>query len=133
MIRALAHACFVVSDLEKSLAFYRDALDLQPAFDFTDDTGRRFGVYRKIGGRSFLELFEGVAAPPKDDASYRHICLEVDDIERTVNEIRDRGVEVTDPVLGSDASHQAWLTDPDGNRIELHAYTPESRQGPFLE
>jgi hypothetical protein len=30
--------------------------------------------------------------------------------------------------LGSDQSWQAWLADPDGNRIELHAYTPESKQ-----
>jgi hypothetical protein len=30
--------------------------------------------------------------------------------------------------MGSDHSWQAWLADPDGNRIELHAYTPESNQ-----
>lgn len=133
MIRALAHACFVVADLEVSLTFYRDVLGLEPAFDFTDENGRRFGIYLQIGGRSFLELFEGAPAPPNDDASYRHICLEVEDIDYAVSRIRGRGVEITDPVLGSDASYQAWLTDPDGNRIELHAYTADSRQRAFLE
>jgi len=34
--------------------------------------------------------------------------------------------------LGSDNSYQCWLDDPDGNRIELHQYTPESRQTPHL-
>jgi hypothetical protein len=32
-----------------------------------------------------------------------------------------------------DHSWQAWITDPDGNKIELHDYTPESWQAPFLK
>ena len=47
-------------------------------------------------------------------------------------ELRARGVEVSDPKLGSDQSWQAWLADPDGNRIELHGYTPDSHQAPSL-
>jgi hypothetical protein len=31
-----------------------------------------------------------------------------------------------------DRSHQAWIVDPDGNRIELHGYTPESKQNGWL-
>ena len=46
--------------------------------------------------------------------------------------LRGRGVEVSDPKLGSDQSWQAWITDPDGNRIELHDYTAESWQAPHL-
>jgi hypothetical protein len=41
-------------------------------------------------------------------------------------------VQVTNVSLGSDKSWQAWLSDPDGNKIELHQYTAESKQGPFL-
>ena len=42
------------------------------------------------------------------------------------------GVTVTDKKLGSDNSWQAWLSDPDGNRIELHQYTAQSLQTPSL-
>jgi len=52
----------------------------------------------------------------------------VEDIQTTVAELRSRALEVSDPVLGADHSWQAWLTDPDGVRIELHQYTPESLQ-----
>ena len=45
--------------------------------------------------------------------------------------LMDGGV-VTAPNLGADHSWQAWLADPDGNRIELHQYTPESKQTPWL-
>jgi glyoxylase I family protein len=132
MITGLAHACFTVSDLERSLAFYRDALGLKPAFDFINKEGRRFGVYLHLGGRSFVELFEGQLGERAEGQSYRHICLEVDDIQSTVQMLRERGLEVSDPKLGGDQSWQAWITDPDGNRIELHHYTAESKQAPYL-
>ena len=133
MITGLAHACFTVSDLERSLEFYRDALGLKPAFDFINDEGRRFGIYLHLGGRNFVELFEGQLGERAEGQSYRHICLEVDDIESTVQTLRNRGIEASDPKLGGDRSWQAWITDPDGNRIELHHYTAESKQAPYLE
>ena len=132
MITGLAHACFTVSDLERSLEFYRDALGLKPAFDFVNKDGRRFGIYLHLGGRNFVELFEGQLGEQAEGQSFRHICLEVDDIESTVQTLRDRGIEVSDPKLGGDQSWQAWITDPDGNRIELHHYTAESWQAPHL-
>jgi catechol 2,3-dioxygenase-like lactoylglutathione lyase family enzyme len=133
MITGLAHTCFTVSDLEASLDFYRDKLGLEEAFDFKHEDGRRYGVYLHLGGRNFVELFEGTLADAAEGQSFRHICLEVDDITRTVAMLQDRGVEVSEPKLGRDQSWQAWITDPDGNRIELHQYTPQSWQAPSLE
>ena len=132
MITGLAHACFTVSNLERALAFYRDGLGLKEAFDFIDDAGRRFGIYLHLGGRNFIELFEGQLDERAEKQSYKHICLEVDDINTTVDALRQAGIEVSDPKLGKDQSWQAWITDPDGNRIELHAYTSKSWQAPHL-
>ena len=134
MITGLAHVCFIVGDLASSIAFYRDKLGFEPAFEFVRDDGTKFGQYLHIGGRTFIELFQGDPREPNADTmSYRHFCLEVDDIESTVAELRERGVEVSEIATGSDNSRQAWLADPDGNRIELHGYTPESKQGPYLK
>jgi glyoxylase I family protein len=132
MITGIAHICLTVSDLEGSIAFYRDGLGLKPAFDFTRD-GRRYGLYLHVGGRNFVELFEGELVDPAPKQSFRHFCLEVDDIQEAVKTLRQRGIEVSDPKLGADQSYQAWIADPDGNRIELHSYTPESWQAPFLK
>jgi lactoylglutathione lyase/glyoxylase I family protein len=101
---------------------------LAHAFDFRDDTGRRTGVYLSTGNRSFIEIFESAHEDYAETQSYKHLCLEVDDIEKAVAELVARGVETTPPFFGDDNSWQAWLTDPDGNRIELHAYTPKSKQ-----
>jgi catechol 2,3-dioxygenase-like lactoylglutathione lyase family enzyme len=133
LITNLAHACFIVSDLDRALQFYVDALGMTLAFDFINDEGKRFGVYLYMGGRSFLELFAGELGQPAKDQSFRHICLEVDDIQSTVQDLRGKGVEVSEPKLGKDRSWQAWITDPDGNRIELHHYNPNSLQTPWLK
>ena len=54
--------------------------------------------------------------------------LEVDDIERLVIVLRERGVPATPVKMGEDNSWQSWIADPDGNQIELHCYTPKSKQ-----
>ncbi|MBP7559390.1 MAG: VOC family protein [Armatimonadetes bacterium] len=132
MLTAFAHACYRVSDLERSIEFYRDKLGCTHAFDFVNDEGVRFGVYLKVAGRSFIELFTGLEGEAPPAGSFMHICLEVPDLEAAVAELRAKGVEASAPYLGSDNSWQSWITDPDGNRIELHCYTKDSLQGPWL-
>jgi catechol 2,3-dioxygenase-like lactoylglutathione lyase family enzyme len=132
VIKGLAHACFHARDLEGTIAFYRDKLGLKEAFPFKKPDGRRFGVYLHVGGRGFIEIFEGQPVSRDPKQSYQHICLEVEDIQGTVKAFRAKGVEVTDVTMGSDHSWQAWLADPDGNKIELHEYTKDSKQGVAL-
>jgi len=132
MIRGLAHVCFTVRNLDASIAFYRDKLGFAPAFDFINEKGERFGVYLHIGARNFIELFSGRPEAAANQ-SYKHFCVEVGDIEATVAQLRSKGVEVTPVKMGSDSSWQAWLNDPDGNRIELHGYTAQSKQAPWLK
>jgi len=128
MIKGIAHACYTVKDLKRAIRFYCDVLKLKQAFEFRDESGRLYGVYIHVGGRNFIELFEGEVAGLKGTGSYRHLCLEVDDIEAAVKGLRGQGIEVSDPKMGRDGSWQAWLADPDRNQIELHQYTTESKQ-----
>lgn len=131
MLKGFAHVCFIATDLEKTIGFYVNKVGCGHAFDFKRDTGERFGVYLQVGGRQFIEIFKGDVVMPAQ-GSFRHICLEVDDIEGTAKAMRSKGVEVSDVKMGSDNSWQAWLADPDGNVIELHEYTPKSKQTPYV-
>jgi catechol 2,3-dioxygenase-like lactoylglutathione lyase family enzyme len=140
MIASVAHVCFRVKNLEASLRFYRDALGLKEAFDFKDEKGRRFGIYLHAGYRTFIELFEEpTVQPTPGNASFQHICLEVDNIHSAVAALKTRGIafapfkDGSDIFLAGDNSYQAWLADPDGNRIELHQYTATSLQKPFAK
>lgn len=130
---SLAHACFYVSNLERSSQFYCDQLGLTPAFDYRDADGRVEGLYFYLGQRTFLEMFEREIGTRAEAQSFQHICLEVADLELTVAALRRRGVEVHGISRGRDRSLKAWISDPDGNEIELHQYTRESSQSPWVE
>ncbi|NLT72776.1 MAG: VOC family protein [Chloroflexi bacterium] len=133
IVSCLAHVCFTVSDLQRSVDFYCGQLGLRRAFELRRPDGTWHGQYIHVGGRNFIELFAGNLSDKAEGQSYGHICLEVEDIERTVSVLTERGVECTPIKLGGDGAYQSWLADPDGNRIELHQYTPEAKQGGFLE
>jgi len=133
MIKGFAHLCFIVSDLKKSVHFYCEGLGFRRGFDFVDDKGKVYGVYLHIGGRSFIELFTGSIKEPLEGKSYKHFCLEVDNLEETVKELTAKQIEFTPIKLGKDNSYQSWIKDPDGNQIELHEYTAESKQAKVLK
>ncbi|TIQ26707.1 MAG: VOC family protein [Mesorhizobium sp.] len=126
-VKQLAHVCIFAHDLEATRDFYRDVLGMDTKFNFLRD-GRIFGFYLDCGGRSHVEVFE------KSEASYsarnqiNHFCLEVEDIDAAIAHIRSNGVEVTPKKLACDNTFQAWVTDPNGVRIELFEYTGKSAQ-----
>jgi catechol 2,3-dioxygenase-like lactoylglutathione lyase family enzyme len=136
MITGIGHAAFRVRDLERSIHFYCDLLGMQRAFDIDRD-GKPWITFVHLGGGQFLELF-----PEPDTAedfsgnkgSYRHIQLEVDDLEQTIRNMEARGLPRTGtpPRQGRDGNWQYWLTDPDGNRLELMQMMPDSLHRKFL-
>lgn len=126
-VRQVAHVCILARDLEATRAFYRDVLGMETRFNFTRD-GRIFGFYLDAGGRTNIEVFESGASGFAESQNINHLCLEVESLDEAVAHIRAAGVAVTDKRKGCDNTWQAWTADPDGVRIELFEYTPESAQ-----
>jgi len=131
MITALGHVAFRVTDLDRALDFYCTILGCREAFRLDrDGEPSPWIVYLQIAPGHFIELFPGaakVAPQPASDAGYNHFCLLVDDIQATVRQLEARGLpSVGAPTKGLDNNWQYWVTDPDGNRIELMEIKPES-------
>jgi catechol 2,3-dioxygenase-like lactoylglutathione lyase family enzyme len=124
MIKRLAHICLHSEDLQKTEAFYCQALGMERYFDFEKD-GELFGFYLKAGSGTFIEVFKG---SPGSVGNINHLALEVEDIDAVIDRLNANGVAVTEKKFGPDNSWQAWLEDPSGVRIELHQYTPQSSQ-----
>ena len=62
-------------------------------------------------------------------AHYNHFCFEVTGLEAFLAQLQARGGKIDRGVsVGMDHSKQAWISDPDGNTIELMEYTPKSMQ-----
>lgn len=130
MITQLGHVAYSVSDLEASLDFYCAKLGLQEAFRLYHDDGSTWIVYLLVGQGGFIELFPGgTPGAGRVEGSYRHLCLAVDDMAATLEDLRGRGLALEGEAnRGKDGNVQFWLTDPDGNRIELMEIAAESLQ-----
>lgn len=121
-VKAIAHTAYRCADMEKSLHFYCEVLGLPKAFDIEDDKGDPWIIYIKVCDNQFIELFytDGNGILISKNSSYAHLCLEVTDIYGFCERIKSKGYHLdSEPRQGKDQNIQAWLTDPDGNRVEL--------------
>jgi catechol 2,3-dioxygenase-like lactoylglutathione lyase family enzyme len=106
------HVSINVSDTAQAVAFYTDVLGLtvrddRPDFSFA-------GAWLNLGPHQ-VHLLELPA--PSDDG--QHFAIQVDDLDGAVAELREKGVEVSDPKPVGTA-RQAFLHDPSGNLVELN-------------
>jgi lactoylglutathione lyase len=127
------HPAFGVHDMDASLAFYAK-LGIHEGFRITNDDGSIRLIYLHIAGDRFIELFPGGPAREEQGEastrSYRHFCLLTDDLEAEVTRLKGGGLTFDNEFrMGSFNNKQAWLSDPDGNSIELMQIEPDSAQG----
>jgi len=113
-----AYSGFSVDDLPQAQVFYRDVLGLA--------TSEEYGLLtlHLAGGRDTLVY-------PKEDhtpATYTILNFEVDDIERAVEELAERGVQLEwyensqqddKGIARTDGPYIAWFKDPAGNLLSV--------------
>lgn len=123
-----AFASFAVPDIDAAHVFYRDVLGLQVAIESM--------------GQLSLELPGGgwVLVYPKPDhtpATYTVLNLEVDDIDRAIDEFDAAGVEtlryggfgqdergISRGIAAGRGPDIAWFTDPAGNILSVLQNAP---------
>lgn len=127
IVKQVAHVCIFARDLKATEAFWTGVLGMTVAFRFTRN-GAPYGFYLDAGGRSNVEVFQKSDSSFSDANQINHICLEVNDLDDAVAQIRAAGVKITDKKMGVDDTWQAWTADPNGVRIELFEYTDKSAQ-----
>jgi lactoylglutathione lyase len=101
------------------------------------DDGSTWLVYLRITDDQYLEVFPGAEndrAPGWDANGMNHMCLAVVDIGAVVQRIEAAGIPLLLPLkLAVDGNWQAWIEDPDGNRIELMEMDSNSLQLKAIE
>lgn len=114
-ILAIDHVGLHVADVERSLAFYRDLLGLQPIA--RPELGFP-GAWLRVGTRQELHLI-GRNARPDLPPHERHWSVEVRDLAAWHVRLRDAGVELRGPVQRPDGALQLFARDPDGHVMEF--------------
>ena len=138
MIKSLGHVGLGVSDMARSLEFYRDFFGMKVLMelDITDERiGKVIGVegakcqivHLELGG-NILELFQyrqpqganKARAMGQYDQGLIHIGFEVDDFHTLVEQCRQRGVEfLGDPVEFRPDVWIVYVKGPDGEVVEF--------------
>ena len=143
MCSAIAHIGLTVSDLDRSVVFYRDILGLSFVGEMkmegpsTEKLFQRPGcrarvAYLQSGRSPLIELicFSGAAVrkQPADlfTTSISEICFETDSIDRDYEKMKRKGVSfLSEPQTfdstryGFGKSRAVYFRDPDGNILEL--------------
>lgn len=136
-IVGLAHVAIKVTDLDRSLDFYIEKLGFPEMLRLHKDDGSTWLVYLRITDDQYLEVFPGAEndrAPGWDANGMNHMCLAVEDIDAVLQRIEAAGIALLLPLkLAVDGNRQAWIEDPDGNRIELMEMDPNSLQLKAIE
>jgi len=121
-----------VTDLDRSLDYYVNKLGFPEMLRLKKDDGSTWLVYLRITDDQYLEVFPGAEndrAPGWDANGMNHLCLTVDDIDNVLAQIEAAGLKLLLPLKTAiDGNRQAWLEDPDGNRIELMEMAADSLQ-----
>ena len=127
----LHHTGISVPDLDRALDWYCGALGLTPGFRFEVPPLGLRGAFALGQGGSGLELLEQAGAvpgadktdPPKANAihGYNHACFQVEDLDALYARLIERGAAGVWPPRDSPEPgvRMAYVTDPDGNLIEL--------------
>ena len=122
-ISSLHHVAVCVTDIERAKQFYGGVLGLKeiprPPFPFGGawyklPDGRQFHLIvherpRTLRGTTAIDLRDG------------HLALGVADFDRAVAHLRAAGVDRVERPENVTPWKQVYVTDPDGNVIELNA------------
>jgi len=123
MFKGIAHITIVPSNLTRTLNFYTKIL----GFKIKQRRKPENALVEEI---AYIELnglviqFSSVKAPApvsteQWQVGYRRIALEVEDVDKAVEYLKSRGVEISaEPVTGTNF-RRAEIKDPDGLPIEL--------------
>ncbi len=122
----IGHVHLKVSDLERSIAFYRDALGFELTTTYGDQAAflSAGGYHHHIGLNTWHS--KGAPAAPLHSAGLYHFAILYPnrvELARAVKRLIDHGV----PIAGASdhgVSEAIYLNDPDGNGIELYRDRP---------
>ena len=112
----LNHVALHVADVERSSAFYRDVLQLEPiprpAFDFP-------GAWFRLGEDQELHLIGGRQYLTDSQSRGNHFALLVDDIDAWQEHLTTKRTRFNPRKIRPDGAYQIFVLDPDDHFVEL--------------
>ena len=121
MITKLLHTRYRVTDLEKTVSFYRDVLGLQEVRRFTSPRGSQLVFFKAPASEETIELCKfDESGPVIVGPDLTHLAFEVPDLKAFAQHAAAHGYPLSDgPHQTGSGSLIAFLDAPEGYEIEL--------------
>ena len=126
-LRKVHHIAIICADYRRSLEFYTNVLGLQVVAEHFRAERLSYKTDLALNGEYVVELFS-FPSPPKrlthpEAIGLRHLAFEVDDVKQAVAELDAMGICHED-IRRDEYTEKdfVFLTDPDGQPIELYSH-----------
>ena len=124
MLDKLHHIAIICSDHDRAIEFYVRGLGFSVTREI-ERPERNDKIIMLRAGDVVLELFIKPDAPPRpsypEACGSRHLAFRVDDVQRLVAELDEKGIAAEEIRLDSVTGEKmTFIHDPDGLPIELH-------------
>jgi glyoxylase I family protein len=131
MIHSLHHVAVSVTDLDRAKRFYGEVLGLteieRPAFDFP-------GAWYALGGQQLHLIVHtsprSLRGTTQIDSRDGHLAVRLRDYDEALARLRTHGVSVKESPVNLTPWSQLYVTDPDGNVIELNVERADRAASP---
>lgn len=120
---------YIVDDVEQAIAFYTSHLGFEvqmhpgPGFAMVERGDLRLLLNTPAGGGGAGEAMPDGSVP--QPGGWNRFQLEVEDLEATVQRLREAGASFRNEIVTGRGGKQILLQDPAGNLIEL--FEPSER------
>jgi glyoxylase I family protein len=130
MFKRIDHVEIVTDQPDRTVKFYTEVLGFKVRLRDRVD-GSPLGVpinltYLDLGGTTVeLISYEGASvepAPQKEHLGYRMMALEVDDMQKTIDDLKTKGVAIVWGPKVRETYARAEIRDPNGYHIELRQW-----------
>ena len=120
MVKKLLHTRYRVTDLEKTVSFYKDVLGLKELRRHTSGRGSQLVFLKAPDSEEEIEICKfDESGPVVVGPDLTHLAFEVDDLEKFAREAAAKGYPLSDGPHASGSSNIAFIDAPEGYEIEL--------------
>lgn len=126
-VTKLLHTRMRVSDMDQTIAFYRDILGLEVLERKVSPRGSHLAFLRVPNSEELIEL---CSFPPSGPVTVQedlvHLAFQVENMDDTIAALTAQGIKITDgPTTTSSGSRFIFIDAPDGYEVELIERPPD--------
>lgn len=121
-VKKLLHTRYRVNDLERTVKFYEEALQLTVSRRHTSPRGAQLAFLSTPGSDHEIELCQMPAGAPSVQVQpdLTHLAFQVDNLAEFAAELKKKGYNLSDgPTTTSSGSVIGFIDAPEGYEIEL--------------